>query len=227
MNIDVRTKRLEVPRAEAAALFAVLSPDERERALRFATEALTFRYVVARATLRTLLGERLVCDPASLRFDYSPNGKPSLRGHALSFNVSHSGALAVFAFADGDVALGIDVEEVRPLSDMHDLARRFFAPEEWRALAEVDAPLQTAAFFHCWTRKEAYLKALGDGLMAPLDQFAVTLRPGEEAAFVHIGGDVAAGAAWRIRHLDPEPGYVGAVVWSAATRVAAFPQETP
>jgi 4'-phosphopantetheinyl transferase len=213
MNIDVRTKRLEAPASEVASLFEVLSADERERALRFVTETLTSRYVIARATLRILLGERLACDPAALRFDYSTNGKPSLRGLELSFNVSHSGALAVYAFAEGEVPLGIDVEEVRPLSEMHDLARRFFAPEEWRALAEVDVPLQTAAFFHCWTRKEAYLKALGDGLMAPLDQFAVTLRPGEEAAFVHIGGDVAAGAAWRIRHFVPEPGYVAAAVW--------------
>ncbi len=208
--IELRTVRLDAPAAGLERLFAILSPDEQARARRFATEVLRTRFVVARAALRIFLAERLGRAPESLAFEYGSKGKPSLPD--VAFNLSHSGDLAIYAFAEPDVQLGIDVEEIRPMHDLHGLARRFFAPAEAAALAALPEALQTAAFFRCWTRKEAYLKALGDGIGAALDRFEVTLLPDREPALVHIDGDAAAAAEWTVHHLDPAAGYPAALV---------------
>jgi 4'-phosphopantetheinyl transferase len=209
-HVELTPVRLEAPAGEIDRLFAILSDDEKARARRFATEVLRTRFTVARATLRTLLGRRLERDPRSLVFAYGERGKPSLPG--VSFNLSHSGALAVYAIADAEVELGVDVEEIRPMRDMNGIARRFFAPGEADTLAALPEALQTEAFFRCWTRKEAYVKARGDGIIAALDRFEVTFHPDHPPALLHIDGDAAAAAEWHVHHFVPAPGYVAALV---------------
>lgn len=218
-EVEIWCVSLDAPADVVQRLSVTLSPDERERADRYATELLAARFIAGRGTLRALLAARLGCAPASLLFEYGATGKPSAAGHPIVFSVSHSGALAVIAISDSaHLALGIDVEELRPVPDLHDIARHFFGPGERDDLAAVEAPLQSKAFLSCWTRKEAYLKAVGDGLLAPLDRFEVTLRPSHPPAFRHIDGDVAAAAAWHIHHFLL-PHHVAALVVNSEVNV--------
>ena len=212
LEVHVWSVELSAPADRIAEAAGLLSPDETTRALKFRFERLRQRFVLARAVLRTLLGRCLDADPAHIEFLYGPRGKPSLAppdAH-LRFNLSHSGNIALYAVAEG-CEVGIDVEEIRPVDHMEQIAARFFCAAEAAALAQVDPEHRVEAFFNCWTRKEAYLKATGDGLSAPLSGFQVTLKPGEPARFVDFAGDRNAAAAWALHHLDPLPGYAGAL----------------
>jgi len=206
------TVRLDVSPGEAEP---VLSDQERWRADRFAFPRDRRRYVVARARLRDLLGERLGVRPETVELTYGPNGKPALGPRfawaKLHFNASHCEDLAVFAFATGR-QVGVDVEAVRSMDDADAVAARFFSPAEktvYRALPPRDRPL---AFFQCWTRKEAFIKAVGDGLSYPLDQFDVSLVPGEPARLLRVGDLPGYRCGWRIETFTPAAGFVGAVV---------------
>lgn len=190
---------------------AVLSADERERAARFRHEQHARRYVVARGILRHLLGQQLERDPASIRFGYDGAGKPSIAeppGARLHFNLAHSDDLALYAFTTAG-EIGVDVERVMPLPDARDIATNYFSPAEIRELAM--APDEAEAFFRCWTRKEAFIKAIGKGFSYPLDSFSVTLAAGKPAAVVHLADDPAAAGRWSMRHLVPAIGFVGAL----------------
>jgi 4'-phosphopantetheinyl transferase len=208
-EIHVWYRSLAVSVAEREALIALLDPDERQRAGRFHFEASRDAFIASHGWLRTLLGGYLNADPGSLEFTFGSRGKPALQGTQLRFNLSHSGAMAACAVARNE-ELGIDIEKIRPMSDLETIARRFFHPEECRKLLALSEAIRTPAFFHCWTRKEAYIKALGEGLSAPLDRFEVTLAPGEAPALVHIDGRPAA-AEWSLFGLDVGPDYAGAV----------------
>lgn len=154
----------------------LLSADELARARAFHRPADGRRYAAGRTYLRRLLGCYLDTDPRALRFAYTRQGRPTLRGEGhgwLAFSVAHSAGEALIGLTRGG-RLGVDLELVRDL-DVLGLARRFFAPEELRALRALPDADRPAAFFRCWTRKEAYLKARGDGLAAPLDAFAVSV----------------------------------------------------
>jgi 4'-phosphopantetheinyl transferase len=199
--------------AEAyAACFAALADDERRRAGRFHFERDRVRYVVARGVLRDILGRLLRRPPSSLRFAYNEFGKPSLAGEAggLRFNLAHSEGAAVYACALGR-EVGVDVEMWREDFAGMDLARRFFSAAEVRALGSQPPNLLTRSFFNCWTRKEAYIKALGEGLSHPLDSFAVTLAPGEPGRLVSTEGDPDEAALWSILDLKPFEGCAAAL----------------
>jgi 4'-phosphopantetheinyl transferase len=146
---------------------------------------------------------------------YGERGKPALaRGYAgsdLRFNVSHSDDVAVYAFSSGR-EIGIDVEAVRVIRDADDIAARFFSRCEYESYLALDARHRPLGFFNCWTRKEAFIKALGDGLYHPLDSFDVSLAPGEPAEILRIGHIPGDHCGWRLRSFSPFPGYVGAVV---------------
>jgi 4'-phosphopantetheinyl transferase len=221
MTVALWSVLLEAPPDIVRRLYATLSPDERDRARRYATELLATRFIIRRGALRTLLAARMGCLPSSLFFDYSRAGKPFVCGRPIAFNMSHSDRLAVIAISDCRLVLGIDVEAVRVVPDLHTIARRFFGSGERDELALVEEPRQTEAFLSVWTRKEAYLKAVGDGLFAPLDQFEVNLRPGEQPAFRHINGDAAAAETWRIHHFSL-PGYIVALVYRGDATVAPW-----
>jgi 4'-phosphopantetheinyl transferase len=191
-----------------------LSPDEKARAGRFVFARHQRRFAAGRGALRAILGGYLDRAPARLRFEYGPHGKPSLAApeaeSGLRFNLSHSQGLALVAVTRFR-ELGVDVEEVRPLVDAQPIAARCFSAEENRVFLGVPAADRLAVFFNCWTRKEAYLKALGDGLARPLDTFDVTLRAGEPARLVRVRGDEEEAARWSLRALEPAPGFVGAL----------------
>jgi 4'-phosphopantetheinyl transferase len=206
-QVEVWTATLAAEPAELEALGALLSPDERERAARFAFAELRARFVVGRATLRRLLGAELQRPPGSLRFEYGPEGKPALLDAGdLRFNLAHSGELALYAIARGR-AVGVDVERVRELRDADAVARRFFAPAEAEALRELPAERRPLAFFTCWTRKEAYVKARGGGLGLGLDSFQVGVEPRERACCVSVPG----AGPFAVRDLAAPSGYRAAV----------------
>ena len=171
------------------------------------------RSACARGILRDILGRYLDSEPRELQFRYGPHGKPALCGAVgapVAFNVSHSHDLALFAFSGGR-DLGVDIEAIRPMPDGEDIASRFFSAREVACLRSLPAAIRNAAFFTCWTRKEAYLKALGDGLARPLDGFDVTFGPGE-AARLTVAGDAGESARWSVAPLPAPAGYAAAVV---------------
>ena len=179
----------------------LLSEDERERAANFRFERDRRRFVAGRSILRQKLAQYLDAAPAELVFVYGPHGKPTLPGSDVSFNVSNSGRAGLFAFASG-FELGVDVEllaHARPNDDA--VAARFFSAAEVAVLQACPTSTRAHAFLRCWTRKEAYLKARGSGLAAPLDQFDVTLRAGEPALLL-ADRSHAGEAMWHLTHLD-------------------------
>ena len=213
-EIHVWAVPLDPPAERVAALRRELAPDEAARADRFRFDRHRRRFQVARASLRRILGTYLRRPAASLDFVYGEKGKPSLAPGSgageLDFNLSHSSELALLAVTrKGE--LGVDVERLRPMPDGEAIAERFFSRPEREVLRGVPAEQKDQAFFLCWTRKEAYVKATGDGLSMPLSRFEVSLEPGSEARMRSLDGDPAKGAAWSLRHLEPAPGYVGAL----------------
>jgi len=130
----------------------------------------------------------------------------------IRFNSSHSGALALVAVTL-DCELGVDIEQFRPMPDLQEIAARFFCAGEEAELMSVAPALREPAFFRCWTRKEAYIKAIGDGLSAPLDGFAVTLKAGAPARMIQLGGDATAAAAWTLHDLEIQSGYAAALAY--------------
>lgn len=197
---------------EAAALLPLLSADEAERAGRFLVPRARAAFALARGTLRLLLGAYLDIDPRQLRFVYNAQGKPCLEGHELSFNLSHSQGLALYAFGRR-LPLGIDVEGLRPTVASAQIARRFFSAPEVAALERLAPEHRTEAFFNCWTRKEAYLKARGEGLSLGLQRFAVSIDG--PARLLDSEEGEAETRRWRLCALAPRPGYVGALCAAA------------
>ena len=200
-------------------LEGLLSPDEKERAARFRFEHLRHSFVIARGVLRVLLGGYLGISPASVQFVYNLKGKPTLPAPAfLEFNASHAGGLAVFAFTTA-CEVGVDVEQIRPLTDMQDIANRFFCPGEAAELLSLNESQREHAFFLCWTRKEAYIKAIGEGLSAPLDSFRVNIEPGAPARFVELPLDAG---AWTLHDLQLASDYAAALAYHDTERPVAI-----
>jgi 4'-phosphopantetheinyl transferase len=166
-----------------------------------------------------LLGRYLRCRARDVAFTFRSNGKPGLQGESrLQFNMSHSDSLAVYAFTT-DCEIGIDTEKVREIADANEIAARYFCRAEALELFSIaDQEARQEAFFRCWTRKEAYIKAVGDGLYMPLDRFQVTLSTHDHARVVHISNDEKAASEWTLQHIEPAPGYTGAVAFRAGGR---------
>ncbi len=179
--------KLDLPEAGWNALIPLLSADERQRADRFYFEHDRRRYIASKGAQRSILAGYLQADPHQLQFEFNPYGKPSLRGEhgdvGLRFNLSHSRSVGLLAVARG-AELGVDLEFIRDRIVDGKIARRYFSPVEVAALEALPAPVQIRAFFACWTRKEAYIKARGEGLSFPLDQFSVSLVPDEPAVLL-------------------------------------------
>ena len=194
-----------------------LPPDEVSRADRFCFAHLRESFVIAHGGLRCLLAAYLGGRPTEVSFCYNEQGKPRLADPAarLRFNLSHSGAQAACAFAL-DCDLGVDIEQIRRVADIFDIARRFFSADECADLESTAIEEREGAFFNCWTRKEAYIKAVGGGLSIPLDSFCVSLIPGQAARL--ISNREGSAAAWNIEAFDPGPGYRGAVAYNGTPR---------
>ncbi|NJO80136.1 MAG: 4'-phosphopantetheinyl transferase superfamily protein [Cyanobacteria bacterium RM1_2_2] len=192
----------------------LLSPDEQERANRFHFQKDRNRYVMARGILRVILSRYLHRLPQDLQFRYSPTGKPSLAHPSdspLCFNLSHSGQLALYAVA-WHREVGIDVEHIRLERDCEHIAERFFAASEQADLNQLSPKLRHQGFFNGWTRKEAFLKATGQGLTIPLDQIVVSLLPKEPAQILHTVWNPAEVTRWSIQALEVGNEYAAAVV---------------
>jgi 4'-phosphopantetheinyl transferase len=213
-EVQLYSVRLESSENNFGRAFSWLSPDEVERADRFRFDQHRRAFVLGRAVLRALVASYLRIAPAEASFTYGPKGKPALGGAAcpLSFNVSNSGDLAAYAFTS-DCEIGVDIEHSRRLVEIEGIARRFFAPEEVTELMGLSEAERHAAFFNCWTRKEAYIKAVGDGLSVPLDSFQVTLQPGVPARMVALNGNAAAAERWTLHSFTPAPDYAGAIAY--------------
>lgn len=202
-EVHVWRATLGQPPELMARFLQVLSADERARIEKFHFEADRKRHIIGRGVARLLLGHCLGIEAGQLRFEYNEFGKPRLRGGLpLAFNLSHSGELVLVALARGRT-IGVDVERMRKDMVQAQIAQRFFSLRECAALAELAPELQCKAFFACWTRKEAYLKARGDGLSLPLDQFDVAFSPGETARLVETRHDPGEVGRWTMRALDP------------------------
>jgi len=199
---------LEPPDDCVQRLWTTLAVEERDRAARFHFERHRRRFVAGRGFLRAVLGRYLHQQPQRLRFRYGMHGKPAVEAAGdVHFNLSHSGDAALLGVTRGR-EIGVDLERVRPRDHLEELAQRFFAPGEVTALATVGAAEKELAFFSCWTRKEAFLKAGGEGLARPLDQFTVSLRPDEPAHLLAVEGDPEEASRWSLRTLTPWPGFV-------------------
>jgi 4'-phosphopantetheinyl transferase len=189
---------------------ATLASEEKSRAEKFVFEQDRNHFIAARGILRELLGGYLRRPAATIEIAYGSRGKPGLAGAtsetSVRFNVSHSDGLAVYAFALGrDV--GVDLETIRPDFASEGVAERFFSPGEVEELRSLPPESRTEGFFLCWTRKEAYIKARGEGLEIPLDSFRVTVTPGEPEKLSSLDS-----ARWSLRSFQPAEGYAGALV---------------
>jgi 4'-phosphopantetheinyl transferase len=208
-NLFLEENVVHVWRAELAkASPEVLSADEREKAAQFHFDKDRHRYVSARGILRQLVGRYEQAPPNAIQFTYNTFGKPALDGSSLRFNASHSGGFALFAFArHGNI--GVDLERIRPDFASREIAGQFFSEAEISALRAVPRESQSAAFFACWTRKEAFIKAHGSGLSLPLHKFVVSLD--EPARLLRTDFDPAAAGQWTLHDLDAGEGFAAAL----------------
>lgn len=212
--VHVCVARLDVDHERRAELAQLLAPDERARAASFLRPHLSHRFVAGRGQLRQWLSRYLAMDPGALEFRYGRDGKPVLNapdGDArLEFNLTHCGGIAMFAVTRG-ARIGVDIESVVAFPEMGTIAASHFSSAERRVVSAASPEQLPAAFFRCWTRKEAYLKAIGTGLMTPLDSFDVQVSDDAAPALTRVAGDPDAPRRWSLIHLSPCEGYVGAV----------------
>jgi len=225
-DLCVWSAALEQPAEVVRRLHGLLAADERARADRFHFDHDRRRFIVAHGVLRSILGGYLKIAPDRVTFDYGAQGKPGLsftHDSSLHFNVAHSHELAVYAFALNQ-AVGIDVEYAqRHVLDADQVAQRFFSANEYRTYRALADDEKRPAFFRCWTRKEAYIKAIGTGLSYALERFDVTLTSDRSPSFLSIDGDPLAAQRWSLIHLEPAADYVGAVaIESRAWQVAGW-----
>jgi len=234
-ELHLWSARLCPPASVEQRLRQSLDDDERARAARFMMAHDRTRFVVAHGLLRHVLGRYLRVAPELIQYRYANRGKPSLvlrrAAPRLQFNLSHSGDLALFAVVLRR-RVGVDVERVQPGRDTAGISARFFSPGEAAAMRALGPDAQVEAFYNGWTRKEAYIKARGEGLSLPLDSFDVSLTPGEPAALLRAAGGSREVRRWELVGLTPAPGYAAAVAVEAGIRrivgwtLALAPHET-
>lgn len=215
--IEVWCIETAAPSSIISQLKLVLSADERQRADRFQFEPHRNMFIVAHGVLRKLLRRYIGISDFDITFAYGPGGKPSLPDSRVEFNISHTDGVIVLAFAQ-DCPLGVDVERIRPVEEMMQIASRYFCSAEAQELGELPEAQRERAFFLCWTRKEAYIKAIGKGLSIPLSEFRVTLRQEESARFLHIDKKPSTSSEWALYNLEISADYAAALAHRGAPR---------
>jgi 4'-phosphopantetheinyl transferase len=209
--VDIWRVQIQMPKYSQKRLEVALSAEESERAARFHFPVDRNRFIVAHGCLRDILTRYLHCEAGQLSFSNGKYGKPALvPDQGINFNISHSGDYALIAVAQGR-NVGIDVEQFRKRISPHDIARRFFSKTEVAELEALPLEQQEVAFFTCWTRKEAYIKAQGLGLTLPLESFDVSLSPHEPATLSATRPDFNEASRWILLALEIDPCHVGAV----------------
>jgi 4'-phosphopantetheinyl transferase len=225
-DVQIWRVPLDGPSPVVARLKPLLAPDECARAESFRFERDRGWFIVGRAMLRIVLGRILKEEPDRLEFRYGAQGKPALAGSferaGLEFNVTHSQGLALVAVTRRR-RVGVDIEALRPLLDREQIIHRFFSARERAEFALVPEGLRVEAFYQGWTRKEAYMKALGAGFSLPLDRFEVSLAPGAPARLWNVEERPEEAGRWSFQDLHPSPGFLGAVaVEGAGWRLRCF-----
>ena len=230
-EIHVWAASLSLSAPILAGFRSTLAADEVARADRFIRRVHGDRFTAARGILRVLLGGLLGCSPGSVRFEYNDSGKPRLapRGDdRIRFNVSHSAAKALFAFGL-DTDLGVDIESMRPRVEHEKLAERFFAPGEVERLMALPEGSRLEAFYHCWSCKEAYIKARGRGIGIGLSRFEVDFAGGDGVRLLWVDDAIGDGRDWRLTRLDSYANFSGALAHesdvSKVRRFAFVPAE--
>jgi len=213
-DVHVWRAVLDVAADTRARLERLLSGDELQRAACFHRSQDRERFILARAFLRDALSAYVQTEPADLQFAVTPAGKPRLRGRGagtpVQFNLSHSDAIALLAIT-ADRPVGIDIERVRRDIEHDAIVRQFFSPTECREYFRLGDEERPSAFARLWTRKEAYLKALGEGMGKPLDSFAVPMAPGAAAESAAFLAEPDADGEWIVFGIDAPPGYEAAL----------------
>src|SRR5688572_22804268 len=213
-EVHVWRAQLELPLSQVQALSGILTDDELDRANRFSFEIDRQRFIAARGALRSILSRYITIDPSRLRFHYNQYGKPFLApefsSSLLNFNLSHSGSMALYAIAR-NMEIGVDVERLRSDFAYEEVAERFFSTNEAAGLRRIPTEKKLEAFYNCWTRKEAYIKAHGEGLSLPLDSFDVSFAPWKPALLLITKDEPLESSRWTILDLKPGLDYVGAL----------------
>ena len=206
VSLDQQASRFQM-------LSQTLSPDERMRAERFHFEKDRNHFVISKGMLRTILGSYLSAEPDKLRFCYGKHGKPKLADISgkgrICFNSSRSEGLSLYAFTL-DREIGVDIEHIHDVPEVEHIVERFFSEVENELFHSLPESRKKEVFFNCWTRKEAFIKAIGDGLYRPLYKFDVSLSPGEPAELLSIEGDSTKASGWRIQDLNLASGHAAA-----------------
>jgi 4'-phosphopantetheinyl transferase len=213
-EVHVWRAPLELAAPAIQNLRRTLSREEEMRASKLYFEKDRNAFIIAHGALRTILSRYLDIEPDQLRFCHNPYGKPTLdfpsNEFQLNFNLSHSHELALYAFTYSR-QIGIDIEYMRPDVEYEELAQHSFSQYENALFLSLPYTVRQQAFFNCWTRKEAYIKAKGKGLSIPLNIFDVSFRPGEPAALLNSRVDPQEIIRWSMRELFPSPHYAGAL----------------
>jgi 4'-phosphopantetheinyl transferase len=216
--VHIWNRSLQVSAPVEQACYELLSSEERERAARYRAGRPRTDFILTRGTLRFMVARYLGATPLAVSFIYSKHGKPLIHGpHDLRFNVSHTNGLALLAFVRTR-DIGVDVEMIRAAPDLRKLAKRFFSVRERDALENLSEDELPAAFFRCWTRKEAYIKARGEGLSLPLHQFDVSVAADESRALLATRPDASEASRWSVRDLPTSPGYAAALAVAETVR---------
>jgi len=214
-EVHVWRAGLELPSSQVQRLRGILTDDELDRADRFSFEIDRQRFIAARGTLRSILSRYIGIYPSHLHFYYNQYGKPFLApefsSYLLNFNLAHSGNMTLYAITR-NMEIGVDIERVRSDFEYEEIAKRFFSVNEVAILHAIPTEKKLEAFYNCWTRKEAYIKAHGKGLTLPLDSFEVSFAPWESPMILITKDEPQARSLWTLLDLKPGLGYVGALV---------------
>ena len=220
-EIHIYRSSLELTADKLIESESLLSPDELQKAYRYKFEKDRDHYIAGRAFLRRILGRYLNQSPDKISFSYSEKGKPYIIDSPVKFNLAHSGGKAVFAFAE-NAEVGIDIEYMRELPDALQIAKRFFSDEEVNEFMKVSDDEIKPAFFNCWTRKEAFIKAVGDGLSFPLKDFTVTILPGVNPEIKWIKAKDDEVKEWSLVNIETDQNYVSSLAVKAAKVILIY-----
>ena len=225
--IDVWFASLDQPPAIVAEYATFLSADEQDRADRYAFARDSRRFIVGRGLLRILLAQLLDIAPQQVAIMYGQYGKPKVANNrSIQFNLSNSEDIVLVAIGDSR-RVGIDIEYKKHLPNMGQIVDRFFSPRERYVFHQLPAAQRQAAFYYGWTRKEAYIKAIGEGLSCPLHEFDVTIRNNVPVALLAVRHGVQSARRWSLKNLDLWPDYAAAIVaegndWAVRCREWTF-----
>ena len=216
-DVHVRIASLDCRQSERSFFESILAEDEINRANRFHFQQDRERFIAGRGLLRIILSSYVGVPPGEIIFVYGSRGKPKLRRQdgrpAIEFNLAHSDGTAIYAITQ-DRPVGVDIELVTDKFPVESVAAHFFSRIEVAALRSLPKDMQRIAFFKCWTRKEAFIKALGDGLSCPLSDFDVSVTPGQPARLLHVRWAPEEASRWCMEDIESVPNCAGAIVFS-------------